>query len=249
MESASTFLGITTHPKFLRRYYAAFMRWSVRGSVRRAIMEHRPDAILSYWAHPDGAVAVQAAHQAGLPALIIVGGSDVLMLSRDPSRHCAIRKVLHEADGIVAVSRDLQARVIEFGVSPEKVHVVYRGVDLQRFAPDTVANSRAVARARLGISDNRPVLLWVGRMESVKGLDVLLDACAIVRRQNIAFRLQLVGDGGLRSSLTARVAELGLQDHVFFAGSVPNDRLPDHYRAANVTVLPSHSEGRSERVA
>jgi glycosyltransferase involved in cell wall biosynthesis len=80
-------------------------------------------------------------------------------------------------------------------------------------------------------------------MVPVKGLDVLLDACAILRGHGLEFRLYLVGDGPLRPSLGARIEAEGLQRSVAIVGPKGHDELPDWYRSADLTVLPSRSEG------
>src|SRR5207248_1750555 len=77
----------------------------------------------------------------------------------------------------------------------------------------------------------------------VKGLDVLLEACAKLRHDGVDHRLYLIGDGRLRKSLETESAIRGLSGIVSFIGPVAHDRLPDWYRAADLTVLPSRSEG------
>jgi peptidoglycan/xylan/chitin deacetylase (PgdA/CDA1 family) len=139
----------------------------------------------------------------------------------------------------VAVSQDLKEKVIDLGVAPDKVHVVYRGIDAERFS----LGDRAEARRRLGLAAEGRVLLWVGRMVPVKGLDVLLEACTLLRARGVEFRLYLVGDGPQRPALEAASAARGLTGMITFAGAVAHDRLPDWYRAADLFVLPSHSEG------
>src|SRR5207244_6384979 len=72
--------------------------------------------------------------------------------------------------------------------------------------------------------------------------DVLLDACAALRHRR-PVRLYLVGDGPLRGRLEKAAGALGLADVVSFVGPRLHDELPDWYRAADLTVLPSRSEG------
>ena len=79
-------------------------------------------------------------------------------------------------------------------------------------------------------------------MSPEKGLDVLVDACARLPR-GLDFSLYLAGDGPLRGELTERARRAGLAQRIVFAGTVPHDALPDWFRAADVTVLPSRSEG------
>jgi glycosyltransferase involved in cell wall biosynthesis len=129
--------------------------------------------------------------------------------------------------------------VIDHGIDADKVHVWQRGIDAGRFSP----GDRTEARRRLGLPVAGSVLLWVGRIVPVKGLDVLLRACLLLRQRDLAFRLYLVGDGELRGALEAQVQGLGLAGTVSFMGAQPHDQLPDWFRAADLTVLPSLSEG------
>src|SRR4029077_7386898 len=109
-------------------------------------------------------------------------------------------------DVVLAVSRDLRAKVVELGVSPGKVRVWYRGVDTALFAP----GDKAAARRRLQLPVDGNVLVWVGRLVPVKGLDILLEACARLRDRGVPFRLYLVGAGPQRQALEAASAALGL---------------------------------------
>jgi glycosyltransferase involved in cell wall biosynthesis len=226
-------------PKVFRGLYGWFFWLSIRRQVQEALATFKPDVVLGYWAHPDGEAAVRAARQVGVPAAIMVGGSDVLVLTLQPSRRRKIVQVLQSADAVIAVSQDLKEKLIHFGVPPHKIHVVYRGVDRTLFAP----GDQGVARQRIGIPIEGPVLLSVGRMVEVKGLDVLLEACSHLCRQRLAFHLYLVGDGPLRKSLEEQSRSLGLSDAISFVGVQSYDQLPDWYRAADLMVLPSRSEG------
>ena len=94
-----------------------------------------------------------------------------------------------------------------------------------------------------GPENDRPLrLIFVGRLEKVKGLDTLLTAMEILKAEEI--RLTIVGDGSLNSWLEAELAGRGLTDRIDLAGPVPfGSRLFDLYRSADVMVLPSYSEG------
>jgi glycosyltransferase involved in cell wall biosynthesis len=171
--------------------------------------------------------------------ILEVMGSDVLLLHQCPRKRQATLEGLHKADAVVAVSRDLADRLLEYGVPTEKLHLVYRGVDSTLFRP----GARSEARCRLGLPQDTPLLLFVGNLFPVKGLDVLLEACAQLASGGLAFQCLLVGAGPLRPHLEAQARTLGLQGRVRFVGPVANNRLPDWYRAATAVVLPSRSEG------
>ena len=237
--------GSVSHPVYyyppgiLRAAYGWFLWQSVRRAVARVVESFRPEAILAYWAHPDGEVALRIGRALGVPVGQIVGGSDVLLLARRGARRRQIIGVLEGVDCVFTVGSHLRDEVVKMGVSPERVHALAKGVDAARFFP----GDRSAARLRLDLPGSVPILLWVGNMVPVKGLPVLLAACALLLQRGVDFRLCLVGDGPLRKSLTAQVRDLGLGDRVAFVGPVLQERLPDWYRAANLTVLSSYSEG------
>lgn len=216
----------------------AWMWASLRRRLRSVTAGFRPEAILSYWAHPDGAVAVRLGRELGVPTGIIVGGSDVLILPRDPARRAAVVEALRGAQAVFAVSTHLRDETIALGVDPGRVHVVMQGVD-ESFTPE----GREAARERLGLAPSDDVLLWVGRMDPVKGLEVLMEAMRQVVTQRPSARLVLAGDGPARRGVERDVERLGLGGLVRLLGAVAQQRLPDWYRAADLTVLSSHSEG------
>ncbi len=225
-------------PGIMRASYGHWMWHSVRRSLLRTAAEFRPQAILSQWADPDGTTAVRLGRRLGIPSGVIVGGSDVLLLVKDRRRRAVIARTLQSAQAVFAVSRDLREKTLELGVDPQRVHVVYRGVD-EAFVP----GPRDEARRRLGLPVDGEVVLWGGKMVPVKGLEVLLAAFARLAEARPQASLVLVGDGPRRGAVEQQVRTLGLQDRVRLVGLVESERLPDWYRAADVTALSSHSEG------
>lgn len=226
-------------PGVLREWHGAFYRESVRPAFERAVAGFRPDLLLASWAYPDGWAGVELGRRAGLPVVIKVHGCDVLGLHRRPGRPRRTIDALRRADGIVTVSRDLADRVVEFGVDPARVRVVYNGIDTALFHP----GPRAPARARLGLEGDDPLLLYVGSLEPIKGPDLLVEACGLLAAGGARFTCALIGQGPWEAKLRERVARLGLEGRVRLTGPRPLDQLPDWYRAASVFVLPSRSEG------
>jgi teichuronic acid biosynthesis glycosyltransferase TuaC len=226
-------------PKALRTQYGWFYWRSIRRTVRSVLASFRPDAVLGYWAHPDGEAAVRAGRLAGVPAGVMVGGSDVLLLTRDSRRRRRIVQVLQAADLVITVSDEIREKLHDFGIDRSKVHIVPRGVDAGHFSP----GCRREARQRLDIPAEGEMLLWVGRLVPVKGLDVLLEAFRTLARRSPCLRLYLIGEGPLRKALARTVAAWNLTDRVTFVGPIPQAQLADWYRAADLFVLPSRSEG------
>jgi D-inositol-3-phosphate glycosyltransferase len=129
-----------------------------------------------------------------------------------------------------------------YGLSPNHFAVIPCGVDLSLFAPATAA-SRLVARRALSLDDGQPTLLSVGRLDPIKGLDMLLESLALMTTQA---RLIIVGgnpDGDPElDRLRQRAADLGVAHRVRFPGAVPQRDLRSYYHAADAVVVSSRYE-------
>lgn len=226
-------------PKLLRSQYGRWMRWSVQRRLDRTMRAFQPEAVLSYWAHPDGEVAVRTAHRHGVPAIVMVGGSDVLLLGRQGIRQQKILDVMHNADAVITVSENIAETLTQDGVDPRKLRVVRRGVDRSLFSP----GDKAVARRGLGIPEKCTVLVTVGRLVSVKGHTHLLHACRLLAARRVSFRCFILGDGPLKRELQSQIIQSGLEGVVELKGAQTQGQLAEWYRAADMTVLPSLSEG------
>lgn len=130
-----------------------------------------------------------------------------------------------------------------YGADPRRVSVVPGGVDLAQFSPA----DPGTARRRLGLAGG-PVVLFVGRLEPLKGADILLQAAAIAEVDRPLTLLIVGGDGragatgGEQERLQRLAAELGIVAQVRFVGPVDRSLLPTYYRAADVCVVPSYYE-------
>ncbi len=226
-------------PKLFLNQLGWFLWKSVREHIGRVCREFQPEVVLSYWAHPDGEVAARTAATLGIPSAVIVGGSDVLLLTRKAGRRRRVVQALRQCDGVLCVSNGLAEAVAELGIDRQKIFTFQQGVDPNLFRP----GSRSLARRQLGIAEERQVLLWVGRMVPVKALNVLLEAFALACRWNPLLHLYLLGDGPERGRVQRLVKVLQLQERVHLVGAVEHSKTAQWYRAANATVLASWSEG------
>jgi glycosyltransferase involved in cell wall biosynthesis len=231
-------------PKIFRSAYGLFYMASIRKQFDHAVAEFKPDAVLACWSHPDGWATVRLAREYGLPVMIKVHGSDVLVLGRDPRRRERVAEALREADGVIAVSQNLADHVIALGVEPSRVHIVPHGIDQNMFCP----GDRLESQRRLGLANDDPQqhlkrLLFVGNLLLSKGVGVLLEAAALLRQRGVDFLCHLVGRGQDEPRLAALCQRLGLEEHVQFVGACPQWKLPDWYRACDLVLLPSFSEG------
>lgn len=120
----------------------------------------------------------------------------------------------------------------------EKFEIIRNASDARTYRFDAVR--REVIRAQLGVAD-KTVIGTVGSLNDQKNPLFLLDAFAAARRKNAKLHLVMVGDGNLRPQAEAKIAQLGLADHVTLTGRV-ND-VPDKLQAMDLMVLPSVYEG------
>lgn len=155
-------------------------------------------------------------------------------------------EIAHCADLLVA-STEAEADELRcaYHVCPSRLAVVPPGVDPDVFQPQ----AKERARQLIGHAGHR-VFVFVGRLEPLKGVDVLLRALALLTAGDRHPEVRLLvlgedsgaGDGAERERLQRLAAELGLGDRVEFLGSVAQNRLPAYYAAADACLMPSYSE-------
>ncbi len=160
-------------------------------------------------------------------------------------RVVAERRLMHSVDAVMAFNPQEKAEMTwYYRAEPGKVCVVPAGVDTTLFRP----GDRAEARRFLDLPPDDPTILYVGRIDPIKGIDVLVDALCGLRREmwlTAPPRLLLVGGGEGEPAfekLIARAAARNLLDRIDFIGSVSHTELPAYYRAADVVAVPSFYE-------
>ncbi|MBI5669930.1 MAG: glycosyltransferase [Chloroflexi bacterium] len=150
------------------------------------------------------------------------------------------------ANQIVAATAAEQAQLLWlYRADRRKIAVIPPGVNADRFKPI----ARADARAQLGLPPERQLLLFVGRIEPLKGVDTVLQALARLGRQSPnlldTVRFAVIG-GDLNNAELTRLrqfsADLGLEDCVEFLGAKDQAQLPLYYAASLAVVMPSDYE-------
>lgn len=164
-------------------------------------------------------------------------------------REVSERHLAHISDLIISPSTEERDNLVdEYGLMPAKVRVVYPGVNPRLFYP--VPNREVLKKT--GLHGGDFILLFVGRIEPVKGLMNLVEALSILKRKNPPLfaktRLIVIGGGKKRKELAANeevrrikaaVERLELEDRVRFMGSVSQAQLRKYYSAADALIIPS----------
>jgi D-inositol-3-phosphate glycosyltransferase len=150
-------------------------------------------------------------------------------------------RVAAGADTIVVATEHEKSLLVHlYDADPRKVVTVPLGVDLDRFRPI----DKDEARRQLGFEDAK-IILFVGRIEPLKGVDILINAAAMLESDVDCSVLIVGGDESSRSQvaeLQGLASDLGIGHRVAFVGAVDHERLPLFYNAADVCVVPSHYE-------
>jgi len=153
-------------------------------------------------------------------------------------------EIAQQADLLIVSTPDEGEELVNaYGANADRVFIVPPGVDLATFRP----LDRAEARRKIGFGG--PLVLFVGRLERLKGVDIAIRALSLLSdRANPDLRLVVLGedsrdgDESEKERLKAIASTLGVRDRVDFLGSVAHHELPYFYSAADVCVMPSYSE-------
>ncbi len=158
-----------------------------------------------------------------------------------PRRIEAEANIIQSADRVVCATEHEKSLLVHlYYADPQKIAVVPLGVDLERFRPI----DQAQARKQLGFKDER-IVLFVGRIEPLKGVDILINAAAMLESDVECSVLIVGGDettAGSVDELRSLASNLGIGHRVAFVGAVDHEKLPLFYNAADVCVVPSHYE-------
>lgn len=218
----------------LRRLYA------VRGRVRDALPE--TDLIASHFAlyaigcadllrkrphvvHFHGPWATESAAEGG-------GRFSVT------TKRFVERRVYATAGRAITLSHAFAKILVQDYCVPEEiVRVIPGGIDLPAAPP----HDRSAARRKLGWPTDRPIVLCVRRLARRMGLDVLIDAAAIIRRRHPDVLFLLAGKGAVRDELQKRIESAGLGQHVNLLGFVPDNELALAYAAADLSIVPTQA--------
>ena len=211
-----------------------------------------------YWL--SGQVAAVAAERWGVPlvqSMHTLGKVKNLALASGDCAEPAARirgegEVVAAADRLVANTAEEARQLIDlYAADPWRVETVNPGVDLSVFRPASGLASGLALRRRLGLASDAVVLAFAGRIQPLKGPDVVLRAAASLLRLCpwLVDRLVVVIVGGPSGSevgapgrLEALASSLGISSFVRMEAPCPQPELADWYRTADVVLVPSHSE-------
>ncbi|HHY89218.1 MAG TPA: glycosyltransferase family 4 protein [Chloroflexi bacterium] len=165
------------------------------------------------------------------PYVVTVQGSDIFQAPRIPLVRPLTRLALNRAARVLALSGSLAQATADLGVPADRIQIMPNGVNIERFPA-------------AAMEDREPIILYAGTLIPRKGADYLIRALPVVVQQCPQARLVLIGEGEMREQLGRLVEQLGLQEKVTFAGTLPQEEVSAWMRRAQIFVLPSLEEGQ-----
>jgi phosphatidylinositol alpha-1,6-mannosyltransferase len=198
-------------------------------------LTHRFEAIHAFRALPEGLVAWAVARLTFRPVVIYAHGEELTTWGRGRRRR-PMRFALRHANRVIANSEFTRDELIKLGVDPERIALIYPGVDVARFHPDLPCDD---LRVGIGLQPGQRMILSVGRLSRRKGFDMVVRSLAELGRRGIDARYALIGIGEDRDYLAALAKELGVADRLHLLGHVGVDDLPRWYNACDVFAMPN----------
>lgn len=145
--------------------------------------------------------------------------------------------IIKNAGVVIALTEDMKKEMLK--IYNRDIIVIPNGLDILRFKNISKEKNRRL----MNIANDEKIIIFVGRLHPVKGVEYLIEAMENIKQKNPKIRLIIVGDGSERDKLEQHVKKLDLEKNVLFVGEIPNENIPKYLALADVLVLPSLKEG------
>ena len=197
------------------------------------LKENMIDVCLALWVLPNGYFANHAYRRIGTPYSVWALGSDIYRYGRNPFLYPMMKRIIREATGVFADGFDLSRKVEEWFKRKCSFLATTR----------TILPSPSLGKRGLEGLTNKPYhFLFVGRVEKVKGIDLLLQAASLLIEEGVHIHLTIVGKGRMEAWAKVFVQQKGLGKRVSMVGNVSDPVLASLYASADCVVIPSRSE-------
>jgi glycosyltransferase involved in cell wall biosynthesis len=229
---------VAAHPALLQatKFSWIWYRRAVR-EFKALIAEIEPDLVHAGPIHLSSTIVTLAEFH---PLASMSWGSDLLWDTRKAWITLAARYALRRSDAFIGDCQAVRRAAVKFGMSDERIVLFPWGIDLNHFRP----GSRDPVRQELGWEDAF-ILLSTRSFEPLYGVDLILRAFIRLAPEVPSLRLLILGGGSKESTFKQWLVKAGLRDRAHFAGYLEREHLPDYYRASDLYVSASYSDGSS----
>lgn len=220
--------------------------------LRDVIKSHRPDALIAVTREAHAACGfntailpdISIARVAGYEALRYLMGKRI----KNKIISVPMKKFYSGCQAIVAASSATRELFIKSGLSPDKIQVVYNGVNAD-MVDSPVDDARiGEIRKRYGIKKDDRVLLSVSRLVKGKGQDMVIKILPKILPRYKGIKYVIAGQGPYQRELLKLAGDLNVEDSVIFTGSVPYDDVKHFYDLSHIFLMPNRSEKSRENV-
>lgn len=212
--------------RFLLVPLFVFSQWL---TAVRLLRKNHYDIIHTHWIIPQGLVAICARPFAKRrPCVVLTSHGGDLFALKGALLTRLKKWITRRVDALTVVSDAMKLKAVELGLKEdEHIHYIPMGVDTQgTFLPPP-------------LETRGEGLLFVGRLVDKKGVEYLVEALPHILKHQPDIRLTIVGNGPLRQAIESRCKQLGITDHVTFAGAVTNQEIPPYFQSAAIAIFPS----------
>jgi len=220
----------------LTRYFSG-LAWLVQ--IRRLVSRIKPDILDAHGITVNGYLGVASGFH---PLVLSAWGSDILI---DPKHNLFFRAVtkyaLKRANVVIHDSQTVKEELIKLGTKPEKLSLIFWGVDTQQFNP---YQRDKHFKGRLGLPE-APTIICIRSLRAVYNVEMLVRAIPFILKQAPEVTFIIGGDGEQRDYLKNMANSLGVLDSIRFAGWIPHDELPKYLASSDIYVSTSLSDGTS----
>ncbi|VEL97881.1 glycosyltransferase involved in cell wall biosynthesis [Alteromonas sp. 76-1] len=219
-------------PKVMTSLHPLFLGISIVISVKPLLWILRANRVIASWAYAEGVCAAFFKGLVGNKLIIESLGSDINALMTKPLHKRQMKWAFKKATFVTGKSQAL-VTAIHSHTSRVNAEVVYNGVDFESF---TLRSSPVFISAEIK-------LVFIGSVIKTKGIFELIDAIALLKKQNCTINLNLLGAGAQMKDLEERISQLGVADSVNLVGPIPHDSLMSFIHDSDALILPSYREG------
>ncbi|WP_148686646.1 glycosyltransferase family 4 protein [Candidatus Nitrosocosmicus hydrocola] len=207
-------------------------------SIYRLLSSIKPDIIHVHAPNYFGSMSIIPAKIKKIPILATVHRAEIDSVNFLLN---ILRKlVLRQFDKIVAVSQFSKSLAINAGGKEDQIIVIYNSCDERLFFPD----SKTPSRKRLNLPLDKKIILFAGNLIKIKGIFVLINAIIDLKNRS-DFCVVIVGKGEEEDVVKKLIVEASISDKIHLMGWHPQELLPEFFKASDIFVLPSFTEGHS----
>lgn len=210
---------------------------SIRNSFKH--IGRVPDIFYTTWAYPDAYATMLLAKKHGKKYLLRVHGSDINDLAFRKNIRKKVSAVLDNASAIISPSEALKEKMLELNISEKKIHVIYSGIDKNKF----YYQNKQQSSKQLGLEASKKRVLYIGNFKQAKGVLDLLEAVKLMKDETEDFEVLFIGKGEDQQRMQAYIKNHELEPFVKIIGPVDHHLLNPWINSSDCVCLPSYAEG------